>query len=98
MKVYISGAITGVKDYKKKFEESEKILTEKGYEVINPTKVIQENSCFSYIDYICFTLKLLEKCDCMCMLDNWEESTGAKVEFFIANKLGIKIMQLRGDI
>lgn len=40
----------------------------------------------------------IEKCDCMCMLDNWEESTGAKVEFFIANKLGIKIMQLRGDI
>lgn len=36
MRVYISGAISGVKDYEKKFSKAEKDLKAKGYETINP--------------------------------------------------------------
>lgn len=36
MKIYIAGPITGVKDYKKRFQEAREHLEESGLEVINP--------------------------------------------------------------
>ena len=38
-KVYISGPITGTKDYMEKFAKAEEVLKSKGYSVINPAKV-----------------------------------------------------------
>lgn len=37
MRIYISGGITNVPDYKAKFHKAEMDLKAKGYEVINPT-------------------------------------------------------------
>ena len=39
MKIYISGAITGIDDYMERFAKAEKKLTEQGYSVVNPAKV-----------------------------------------------------------
>ena len=41
-KIYISGGISGVKHYKKHFAKAEKLLIEKGYEVVNPVKVAEK--------------------------------------------------------
>ena len=38
MKIYISGAISGTKDYMERFARAEKELTEKGWSVVNPAK------------------------------------------------------------
>ena len=39
MKIYLSGPITGTKDYMKRFAEAEQRLTERGHSVINPARV-----------------------------------------------------------
>ena len=39
MRIYISGKITGQKDFKQRFSEAEQMLTEKGYEVVNPVSL-----------------------------------------------------------
>ena len=36
MRWYLSGKITGDDDYRIKFEKAEKLLTQKGYKVLNP--------------------------------------------------------------
>ena len=49
MKVYISGAITGVENYKEQFDKAQKELEKQGFEVINPTlfdKAMPENTTY----------------------------------------------------
>ena len=81
-RIYISGRITGL-DYKEayyKFEAAENELIAKGYEVINPMKVVPFNKDWSWFDYLSADIKLLEKCTHIYMLSNWRESGGASVE------------------
>jgi len=35
-------------------------------------------------------LEILQRCDAICMLHNWEESSGAKVEHDFAHSLGLE--------
>ena len=38
-RIYISGPISGTKDYMERFSSAEKKLAEEGYAVLNPAKV-----------------------------------------------------------
>ena len=81
-RIYISGQITGL-DYKEafdKFEQAEKELTAKGYEVVNPMKIVPFNKDWSWFDYLSADIKLMENCAHIYMLSNWRESGGASVE------------------
>ena len=81
-RIYISGRITGL-DYKEafdKFEQAEKELTAKGYEVVNPMKLVPFNKDWSWFDYLSADIKLMENCAHIYMLSNWRESGGASVE------------------
>lgn len=81
-KVYISGAITGTKDYMERFAQAEKELTERGYSVINPAKVnAQLPDDTTYEEYMKMSLAMLDMCDYICMLDGWEKSNGACLEY-----------------
>jgi hypothetical protein len=86
--VYISGKYSG-KDYDeiesniKKVRETAIKLWELGYTVLAPhlnTYHFETDCKCSYQDYIDGDLTLLSRCDAILMLDNWEESTGAKIE------------------
>lgn len=95
MRVYISGAITGrpTKVYLRQFADAESKLFDEGYEVINPAEV-----CFplpdtlTHDDYMDICKLLLSKCDAIYMLEGWQDSSGAKEEFEIANRLGLYVM------
>lgn len=91
--VYISGKITGTDDYLQRFERAEKHLNNMNItDVINPAKV---NSCLpelSYGQYIKMSLCMLEMCDIVYMLKNWENSVGAKLEWEFAKANNYKIM------
>ena len=81
-RIYISGRITGI-DYKEAFalfEAAENELITKGYEVVNPMKVVPYNKDWSWFDYLSADIKLMEKCTHIYMLSNWRESGGASVE------------------
>ena len=82
MKLYVSGPITGTKDYLKKFKEAEEVLKGKGHSVINPAAV---NSMMpvdtTYEEYMKMSMTMLEMCDGIVLLDGWQGSRGANREY-----------------
>lgn len=85
MKIYISGPITGTKDYMERFAAAEREMKECGHEVINPAKlsIIMPEST-TWEQYMVISLDLLKMCDGICMLEGWEKSKGASMEHLYA--------------
>lgn len=94
-RIYISGPITG-RDRNGAFEHFEragKYLTDLGYEAVNPMKKPSEaDASKPWADYMREDIALLIDCDAIYMLDGWELSRGAKLEFNIATELGMHQM------
>ena len=92
MRWYLSGKITGDDDYRIKFEKAEKLLTQKGYKVLNPIK--HEKDGKSWIYYMKKDIKKLLKCDGIILLEDYKRSKGAMLEKQTAEGLGYKIRVL----
>ena len=92
-RVYISGKITGLseKEWTENFEAVEKALTDAGYRVINPAKVKVD---LDYQEYLTIDIILLGRCDAIYMLDNWQDSNGAKVERATAEALNLTVIDI----
>lgn len=85
MKIYISGAITGTDDYMERFAKAEKELTEQGYSVVNPAKVnAQLPEDTTHEEYMKISICLLDMCDSIYMLKDWNKSYGANCELGFA--------------
>lgn len=86
MKIYISGPMTGIKDYNfPAFNAAEKALL--GYGV-NPAK----NGLplgLPWSTYLRADLKVLLECDAMLQLPGWMDSRGARLECSVADALGM---------
>ena len=80
MKIYISGAISNNPNYNEDFERAEKQLKYDGYEVINPTMVELPPSC-THADYMKVDFALLDLADGIYLLNNYEQSKGACMEY-----------------
>lgn len=93
--VYISGKITGLTEeqYKIKFAGAEKLLRQYGYRPVNPAKK-GEVPGYKWEDYLKEDIAMLCECDFIYFLDNWNESEGAKLEKFIAEKLKIPTLEI----
>lgn len=92
-RAYIAGKITGL-DYDKAvdiFNEAEKELSEKGYEVINPVKISPFSQSKEWHDYMFECIPALMTCDVIYLLSNWGQSRGARIEYAIAREMGIDI-------
>lgn len=84
MKIYISGKITGDKDYKRKFKVIEEYLIRAGYTVMNPAILPLG---FEHEEYMKICKAMIEVCDVVYMLIDWQDSKGAKEEYEIAKAL-----------
>ncbi len=93
MRIYISGAITGVDNYKLYFAKAEKELKEQGYEVINPTSFDDLLPQLTYEEYMKLDLCLLDMCEAIYMLKNWKQSFGANREYGYALAKDMIIME-----
>ena len=97
--VYISGPITGQKDYEKKFNEVENFLKPICLDVINPINLGKKfmkdyglsSNDVSWSNFMRVDLYELLSAHIMVMLPGWSYSKGAKLEHEIAKALDFKI-------
>ena len=89
MKIYIAGAITNNPNYKEQFAAAEEKLLSFGHAVVNPVK----NEGFSYKDYIDMGLCELMRCDAIYLLNGWESSPGANLEYLYADTTNMAIFR-----
>ena len=96
MKIYISGAITGVKEYEFNFLRAHNDLKLQGMnnkQIKNPcifTNHLPQNSTWEQYMRVC--VKELADCDKIYMLKGWENSRGATEEHRIAKMLGMEVI------
>lgn len=92
--IYISGQITGLelKEAKANFDKAEVLLLEKGYKPLNPMKVNPPLSGKCWKEYMLEDIAQLFTCEGIFLLDNWQDSKGARIEHFIAQEMGMMIL------
>ena len=93
MRVYISGGITGVPDYKENFYNAEAKLKDLGYSVINPSNINDMlPDDFTYNEYMKLDYAMLDLCDTIYLIPGWNKSKGSKLELERALSQKMKIM------
>lgn len=92
--IYISGKITGVKNYREHFARAEKYLRQNYPQgnIFNPATVQFCGDEHTWEEYMKYDIKKLVDCDTIFMLKGWKSSKGAKVEKYIAEKLGLRVL------
>lgn len=94
MKVYISGAISGLPfdEVEKAFNEAEIRLEEQGYVVVNPLDngLPRESN---WDEHMKADIKLLMDCDAIYLLKGYQDSKGAMIEYDLARILGYEIIE-----
>ena len=97
MIIYMSGPISNVMDYEEKFADAELAIKERypDYEVINPTMIKLPSTC-THKQYMTIDFMLLDLADAICMLDGWQCSKGACMEYGYATARDLLVLELDG--
>lgn len=88
-KIYLSGKISGDTNFKEKFAQKAKELTDQGHLVFNPAL---HPDMFTWEQFMELDLKALANCDSIYLLDDWKDSRGAKIEYDEALRLGKEVL------
>ena len=81
MKIYIAGKISGLprNEVDAKFEEAKERLVAQGHSVFIPT-VLPEYSDVPHSDYLRICYAMIDVCEAVYMLKDWQTSKGARQE------------------
>ena len=90
MKVFISGPITNVPNYKENFARAEEYLKSQGHVVLNPTVY---PAGMTLQDYMSLGLAMINCVDAILLLDGWHLSRGARIEYEYAAYCSKEIWQ-----
>ena len=93
MIIYLSGPMTDIEQLNHpEFNRVAKLLYEKGYEVVNPAEIEQPDTSHATCMREDFKEMLNRGVDTLALLKGWENSKGARGEIFMANLLGMQIV------
>ena len=93
MKVYISGQISGLEyeEARARFDKAEDFLKGLGVDTVNPMdNGLPEES--TWIQHLCKDLELLHDCSHIYMIDGWQLSRGACIEYDFAVRTGKTVL------
>lgn len=89
-KYYLSGPMTGFPNYNRPaFNRMAKLLRSKGFKIENPAENPEEKSWEKHME---LAIAQIKTCNSIIMLQGWESSKGAKIEFETARKLEMLII------
>ena len=90
-KIYIAGPVTGldIVVVKRAFSAAEERIAYRGDVPVNPLRLC--SSAWDWRKCLRNCIKALVDCDGIYMLKGWRNSKGAKLEHFIALKLGMEV-------
>lgn len=93
MKIYIAGKITGLytKRVNEYFHEAKQLIERWGFEPVSPLDYGDKSK--SWVENMLILLPILNTCDGIYLLDNWDESDGAKIEKKFAEKKGMFVIK-----
>lgn len=92
MRIYISGKITGLDNYRENFERAEVALRSYGHIVINPCKMGDIYPSLGWDDYMHLDMALIRLCNAVYFMKNWKDSKGATIEHEYAKMIGKEII------
>ena len=93
--LYISGAISNMPDLNRtKFFNATRKLRDLGYIVINPHELCHDLPPEEWQQCMRRCIIKMMEADILVLLDDWQQSTGATLEFNIARALGIRTICL----
>lgn len=94
-KVFISGPMTGIPEYNRSaFYDAAEFQRQLNRIVLNPATLplgLDEP------EYMQISLAMLLCCDCIYLIDGWEQSSGARSEYTLAQKLDLEIIHQNGQ-
>ena len=93
--VFVSGAITGIENYKEIFAAAEEDLKNQGAIVLNPAVLPWG---LKWEDYLRITKEMVRCADVVYVLPKWEQSRGVIEELNLAKKSGRKIIAAANKI
>lgn len=98
MRIYLSGPITGVPGYKKRFKKlGARIAAAYPLDsIVNPGKLADVFPEGTHDEYMVICLQMLDMCDMVMMLPGWENSVGATEEHDFAVRAGKVVVYLHG--
>jgi len=99
MKIYIAGKITNNPNYYIEFLKSEVTLKTEypNAVVLNPADTVARICGLEHHEYLHICFAMIDVCDTVAFLPNWKESKGAVKEHEYAQKMGKKIIYLKGE-
>lgn len=74
MKIYVAGKITGLDNFREIFEKAVKKLKKNGHNVMNPAAL---PGGFEYEEYMKICFAMIDACEAVYFLDNWQDGPGA---------------------
>jgi nucleoside 2-deoxyribosyltransferase len=86
--IYISGGISGLPfdEVRKRFDAAKEYYKQIGYKVVSPLDLPHKHD-HSWSSFMLQDLRALSKCDEIAMLENWQKSTGARIEYEFAVRM-----------
>jgi hypothetical protein len=94
-RLYVAGPMSGIEDYNfPAFNEAARLLRAAGYSVENPADTgVREG--WEWHDYLRSAIgSRLVRCDGVATLPGWKQSRGALLEVYIAEALGMPVLDL----